>query len=125
MLKSAALVLFLAAPLAALAQPTDQPKAELNPKTNRYVEVPGFFKMPPGRAMGSSSAVAGDSKGHIWVVDRCAANSCVGSKLDPVMEFDAKGNFVKSFGAGLLQFAHGFTIDSKDHLWVTDNVPTD
>jgi hypothetical protein len=24
-----------------------------------------------------------------------------------------------------LQFAHGFTIDSKDHLWVTDNVPTD
>ena len=75
--------------------------------------------------MGSSSAVAGDSKGNIWVVDRCAANSCVGSKLDPVMEFDAKGNFVKAFGAGLLQFAHGFTIDSKDHLWITDNVPPD
>jgi len=110
-------------PLAAMAQPADQPKAEPNPKTNHYVEVPGFFKMPPGRSMGSSSAVAGDSKGNIWVVDRCAANSCVGSKLDPIMEFDTKGKFVKSFGAGLLQFAHGFTIDAADHLWVTDGVP--
>ncbi|HEY8255684.1 MAG TPA: hypothetical protein VIG39_13635, partial [Rhizomicrobium sp.] len=62
MIKSAALVLFLAAPLAALAQPTDQPLfnqkgAAPNPTTNRYVEVPGFFKMPPSRGMGSSSAV--------------------------------------------------------------------
>ena len=125
MIKSAALVLFLAVPLAALAQPADQPKAAPNPATNHYVEVPGFFKMPPGRAMGSSSAVAGDSKGNIWVVDRCAANSCVGSKLDPVMEFDSNGNFVKAFGAGLLQFAHDLFIDKQDHLWVADNVPTD
>jgi hypothetical protein len=117
------LAVFAAAPFAAIAQPADQPKAEPNPATNHYVEVPGFFKIPPGRSMGSSSAVAGDSRGNIWVVDRCGANSCVGSKLDPVMEFDAKGNFVKSFGAGLLQFAHGFTIDSKDHLWITDGVP--
>ena len=125
MIKSAALVLFLAAPVMALAQPTDQPKATPNPTANRYVEVPGFFKMPAGRAMGASSAVAGDSKGNIWVVDRCAANTCVGSKLDPVMEFDAKGNFVKAFGAGLLQFAHGITIDKQDHIFVADNVPTD
>jgi len=119
------LAVMLVLPLAAMAQPADQPKAAPNPKANHYVEVPGFFKMPPGRSMGSSSAVAGDSKGNIWVVDRCAANSCVGSKLDPVMQFDAKGNFVKAFGAGLLQFAHGFTIDSKDHLWITDGVPPD
>ncbi len=119
------LAAFVAAPLAALAQPADQPQASPNPATNRYVAVPGFFKLPPGRPMGSSSAVAGDSRGDIWVVDRCGANSCVGSTLDPIMEFDAKGNFLKAFGAGLLQFAHGFTIDSKDHLWVTDGVPTD
>jgi hypothetical protein len=117
------LVAFVAAPIVAQAQPADQPQANPNPTTNRYVELPDFFKLPPGRTMGSSSAVAGDSKGDIWVVDRCAANSCVGSALDPVMEFDAKGNFVKSFGAGLLQFAHGFIIDNKDHLWITDGVP--
>jgi NHL repeat len=119
------LAALIALPLAAAAQPSDQPKADPNPKPNHYAAVAGFFKLPPGRSMGSSSAVSGDSKGNVWVVDRCAANSCVGSKLDPIMQFDAKGNFIKAFGAGLLQFAHGFTIDSKDHLWVTDNVPTD
>ena len=49
-------------PITAMAQPKDQPRAEPNPKTNHYVEVPGFFKMPPGRSMGSSSAVAGRSE---------------------------------------------------------------
>ena len=76
-IKPALFALFLAAPMAVLAQPADQPKAPPNPTTNRYREVPNFFKMPPGRQMGSSSAVFGDSKGHIWVVDRCAANSCI------------------------------------------------
>jgi hypothetical protein len=123
--KPVLLALFLAAPLAALAQPADQPKAMPNPTANRYREVPGFFKMPAGRSMGASSAVAGDSKGNIWVVDRCAVNTCVGSKLDPVMQFDAKGKFIKAFGSGLLQFAHGLFIDKQDHIWVTDNVPTD
>jgi hypothetical protein len=70
--------------------------------------------------MGSSSAVSADSKGDIWVVDRCGANSCDGSKLESIMEFDAKGNFIKAFGSGMLLFAHGFTIDKADHLWVTD-----
>jgi sugar lactone lactonase YvrE len=117
------LAVLLAAPFAAMAQPADQPNAIPNPSTDRYVAVPDFFKLPPGRSMGSSSAVAGDSRGHIWVADRCSANSCVGSDLNPIMEFNAKGDFIKSFGAGLLQFAHGFTIDSKDHLWITDGVP--
>ncbi len=113
-MKRMALMVLLAWPSAAMA--ADQP----NPITNRYDVVGGFFKLPPGRSMGSSSAVAGDSKGHIWVVDRCGANDCAGSKLDPVMEFDAKGNFVKAFGAGMFLFPHGFTIDRQDHLWVTD-----
>ena len=71
--------------------------------------------------MGSSSAVAVDSKGHVWVFDRCGVNSCAGSKLDPVMEFDAKGNFLKAFGAGLFNFPHGLFIDAKDHIWLADN----
>jgi hypothetical protein len=117
----------LAVPAAALGQglAPDRPKGAPNPTANRYVEAPDFFKMPKGRDMGASSSVMGDSKGNIWVVDRCAANSCAGSKLDPIMQFDARGNFIKAFGAGLLQFPHGFFIDSKDHLWITDGVPPD
>ena len=36
------------------------------------------------------------------------------------MEFDAKGNFLKAFGGGMLLFPHGFFIDAHDHLWITD-----
>jgi len=110
--------LFLAAPV--LAKTLDQPDADPNAYPNPYVQVNDFLKLPPGRKMGSTSAVAVDHQGHIWVADRCGANSCKGSKLDPVMEFDAAGNFVKSFGAGKFLFPHGFYIDRNDHLWLTD-----
>ena len=92
-----------------------------NSQPNPYATDTGFFKLPPGRTMGSSSAVGVDSKGHVWVFDRCGVNSCTGSSLDPVMEFDAKGNFVKAFGAGRFNFPHGLFVDAKDHLWLADN----
>ena len=91
-----------------------------NSQPNPYLTIRDFFKMPPGRTMGSTNSVAVDHEGHIWVVDRCGANDCAGSKLDPVMEFDAKGKFVKSFGAGKFLFPHGMTIDKDDHIWVAD-----
>ncbi|HMH64292.1 MAG TPA: hypothetical protein VK515_01820, partial [Rhizomicrobium sp.] len=97
-MKHRIIMALLALPLAAAAQPADNPKAAPNPAANRYVAVPGFFKMPAGRAMGASSAVAGDSKGNIWVVDRCGANNCTGSKLDPVMEFDTSGKLLRTMG---------------------------
>ena len=119
------LMAVLAMPLAAMAQPADNPKAPPNPEPNRYAAVQGFFKMPPGRAMGASSSVAGDAHGNIWVVDRCGVNTCVGSKLDPVMAFDHDGNFIKAFGGGLMQFPHGLTIDKQGHLFIADGKPTD
>ncbi|HXR95738.1 MAG TPA: peptidyl-alpha-hydroxyglycine alpha-amidating lyase family protein [Rhizomicrobium sp.] len=91
-----------------------------NSQPNPYLTIRAFFKMPPGRTMGSTNSVAVDHEGHIWVVDRCGANDCAGSRLDPVMEFDAHGKFVKSFGAGKFLFPHGMTIDKDDHIWVAD-----
>lgn len=91
-----------------------------NSQPNPYVADPGFLKLPAGRTMGSSSGVAVDSRGHIWVADRCGANGCAGSALDPILEFDASGHFLKAFGGGLFVFPHGLFIDSRDHIWVTD-----
>ncbi|HWF01851.1 MAG TPA: c-type cytochrome [Caulobacteraceae bacterium] len=85
-----------------------------------YRADPEFFKLPPGRKMGSTSAVATDSKGRIWVVERCGRNDCAGSDLDPIIEFDAKGNFIKAFGRGTLLFPHGLFIDAHDNIWITD-----
>lgn len=91
-----------------------------NSHANPYATDLGFFKMPAGRVMGSTSAVAVDSKGHVWVAERCGANSCAGSGVNPIMEFDAGGNFLRDFGGGLTLFPHGFFIDAQDNIWLTD-----
>lgn len=100
----------------ALAQTNSVPNSQPNP----YRRIEHFLKLPAGRSMGSSSAVAIDHAGHIWVAERCGANNCAGSSIDPIVEFDANGNFVKAFGGGKLLFPHGFFIDGADHVWVTD-----
>lgn len=110
------------APMApAWAQTLDRPDANPNAHPDPYTERDDFLKLPAGRVMGATSAVAVDGQGHIWVADRCGANDCKGSKLDPIMEFDAGGNFIKSFGAGKFLFPHGIFIDKDGHIWVTDN----
>lgn len=107
-------------PAAAVEADPSAPAPGRNDAPNPYVAQPGFLKLPPGRTMGSSSAVALDSRGHVWVVDRCGANSCAGSDLDPILEFDGQGRFVKAFGKGRFLFPHGLFIDRQDRLWVTD-----
>jgi sugar lactone lactonase YvrE len=105
--------------VATLPQPAPL-TAETNKQPNPYRSELNFLKLPPGRVMGSTSAVATDSRGHIWVAERCGANSCATSSIDPIMEFDAQGNFIKAFGGGLTVFPHGFTIDAQDNIWLTD-----
>ncbi|HEY2660180.1 MAG TPA: c-type cytochrome [Caulobacteraceae bacterium] len=105
----------------AKAEATAQPPAdEPNSQPSPYGMETGFLKMPPGRTMGSSSGVGVDSRGHIWVAERCGANNCAGSALDPILEFDAKGKFIKAFGGGMFLFPHGLYIDRQDHIWITD-----
>ena len=125
----AGLVLLLAAPALAQTNPawttaTLPPPAPVTATTNSatkpYTADAGFFKLPAGRTMGSTSAVAVDSKGHIWIAERCGANSCAGSTVNPIMEFDAQGNFLRDFGGGLTLFPHGFWIDANDNIWLTD-----
>ncbi|MBC7505843.1 MAG: hypothetical protein H7267_09000 [Sandarakinorhabdus sp.] len=95
---------------------TPNPNAYPNP----YTADASFFKMPAGRVMGSTSAVATDSKGHIWIAERCGANSCAGSAVNPIIAFDKDGNFLRNFGGGLTLFPHGFFIDANDNIWLTD-----
>ena len=85
-----------------------------------YRTIDNYLKLPPGRTMGSSSSVAVDHAGHIWVVDRCGVNNCAGSPLDPVMEFAADGSFIQAWGAGRYLFPHGLFVDRDDNLWIVD-----
>jgi sugar lactone lactonase YvrE len=111
-----ALILATASPL--LAQPDMKPTNDL---PNPYRTVEGWAKMPEGRTWGSTSAVAIDRDGvSVWVAERCGANNCVGSTLDPVLHFDATGKLVKSFGAGMILSPHGIVVDKDDNIWVVD-----
>ena len=93
----------------------------VNDAPNPYQTIVGFAKMPDGRTWGSTSAVEIDKDGtSIWVAERCGANSCAGSTLDPILKFDATGKLVKSFGAGLMIFPHGIYVDRDGNVWVTD-----
>jgi len=58
--------------------------------------------------------------GHIWVVDRCGANSCVGSGLAPIFEFAASGKLLRNFGAGMFAFPHSLTFDKDGNFWIAD-----
>ena len=74
-----------------------------------------------GRRIGVASGIKMDPDGrHIWILDRCGANGCADSDLDPIIQVDASGTFVKSFGKGLIAFPHGFFIDKEGYVWVTE-----
>jgi sugar lactone lactonase YvrE len=93
----------------------------VNDLPNPYRTIEGWARMPEGRTWGSTSAVEIDKDGKsIWVAERCGANSCAGSSLDPVLEFDAGGTLVRSFGAGMMLSPHGIFVDHDGNVWVTD-----
>ncbi|HXT16411.1 MAG TPA: peptidyl-alpha-hydroxyglycine alpha-amidating lyase family protein [Gemmatimonadaceae bacterium] len=95
--------------------------APVNDLPNPYQTISGWAKLPEGRTWGSTSAVTIDRDGSsVWVAERCGANSCTGSSLDPVLLFDAGGNLVRHFGAGLFQAPHGITLDRNGNVWVVD-----
>jgi streptogramin lyase len=100
-------------------------EAQPNSQPNLYRTIENWGKLPYGRTWGSTAGVAVDSHDHIWVAERCGANSCVGSNLDPILEFDPEGNLLKSFGAGMLVFPHGIFADKDGNVWVTDGLGKD
>ena len=106
-----------------LSPAASDPRNAPNSQPDPYRAVVGFFKLPARRTLGSTSGVAVDSRGDMWVADRCGANSCPGSELDPDHGVRCEGNFIKSFGCGMFNFPHGFYIDRYDHIWVTDGQP--
>ena len=98
---------------------------------NPYRLVEGWPMLPKsmnGGRWGEVIRVHVDGKGNIWVFHRCfnvepaGQASCVGRgpANPPILEFDPSGKLLRSFGAGLFAYNHGFTIDGVGNLWATD-----
>ena len=107
------LVIFLSCAVSIFAQRPSNP-ALLVPQEAPvldYVAVENPLPVPDATAMGASSDVAFDAKGHLYVLSR-------GTK--PLTEFDENGKFVRAFGDGLFTRSHGIRIDKDGNLWTTD-----
>jgi sugar lactone lactonase YvrE len=94
--------------------------------TNPYRAIYGWEKMPPGRTLGVIAGIYTDpDQKHLWMLSRCEGdgNACLGSKVDPILKFDLNGNLVKSFGAGMFVWPHGFFVDHEGSVWVTEGAP--
>ena len=80
-------------------------------------------QLPDGRNWGAVAGESFDSKGHIWVIERCGGTTCVGSSLGPIVELDTNsGRTIQSFGAGLFVVPHAIFVDQNDHdnVWAVD-----
>ena len=84
--------------------------------------IKNWGELPNGRTWGSTAGVDIDpNDGNVWAYDRCGANTCEGSSVDPVVKFDRKtGKLLKSFGGGMIVFPHGIHIDEQGNVWITD-----
>jgi sugar lactone lactonase YvrE len=97
-----------------------QQNTELPDVPNPYRTVPDIITMPAGRTLGSTNAINLDAKGNIWVFERCGANSCAESSVDPILQFNPSGKLIRSFGAGKFVFPHGIEFDRDGNLWIVD-----
>jgi DNA-binding beta-propeller fold protein YncE len=85
--------------------------AATNSLPNPFRSVENWAQLPAGVQWGQVIAVKPDAHGNLWVFHRS----------DPgILEFDASGKFLKSFGAGMFVQAHGLTIDREGNLWASD-----
>ena len=129
--------LALGALIATAASSAHDQTGPTNSLPNPYRAIENWAKMPEGRVWGAVSAADVDPDGHsIWVLERCGAQgfvrpsqmkegepfNCDGSKLAPILKFDASGKLVRSFGEEILVFPHGLHVDRDGNVWVTDGV---
>ena len=76
-----------------------------------YAVEEDWAKLPDGWAM-PAAAVAGDSQDRVYCFNR--------DPQHPVCIFDRQGNFLSSWGDGLIAFAHAILLDQHDNVWLVD-----
>ena len=69
--------------------------------------------MPKGWYFGRVSMVANDMQSNVYVLHR-------NGDIDPLVVFDAEGNYLRSWGKGVIDDPHGIRVDSENHVWVVD-----
>ena len=76
-----------------------------------YRPVPNGLQIPADVEMGAPAAVAWTSRHRLLVFNRGP---------NPLMEFDADGAFVRSWGQGQYVRPHGMRLDAEGNIWTAD-----
>jgi len=75
--------------------------------------IEGWGTLPDGWRFVEVAGVAVDATDNVF---------CFTRGEHPVIVFDRDGNFVRSWGEGLVRRAHGITIDADGMVWLTDDL---
>ena len=119
-MKRSTLILALAAcacTTAAFAQTSSPPRNDL---PQPYRTTRDWGELPTGMKWAAVTSIEAAADGSIYVIHRCAANSCAGRSEPPILKYDAGGKLLKAFGNGMFIFPHGSALDADGNLWVTD-----
>jgi imidazolonepropionase-like amidohydrolase/sugar lactone lactonase YvrE len=81
------------------------------PARPSYRAVGDWAQLPGGMPWGSVSGVTADATGNVYVFRRAEP---------PILQFDAKGAFVRSLAEKVISGAHGIRVDPSGMLWVAD-----
>lgn len=114
--------------LTARAQEAAYPKPADLPNPYRLVPWPTLPAEMNGGRWGEVIRVHVAPDGNVWVFHRCfnvvppGSATCIGrgERNPPVLQFDPSGRLLRSFGAGLFAYPHGFTVDRDGNLWASD-----
>jgi hypothetical protein len=83
------------------------------PVNLRGAGATGWKSMPDGWYFGRVSMVANDLQSNVYVLHRNGA-------IDPLVVFDSEGNFLRSWGKGVIDDPHGIRVDRENNVWVVD-----
>ena len=78
----------------------------------RYRIAEGWGKLPDGWELGDVAAVGVDRHDKVYVFHRGE---------HPMIVFDREGNFLRSWGEGVFQRAHGISMAPDDTIFCTDD----
>ena len=79
----------------------------------KFSVIEGWGKLPESFSYREVAGVAVDKQDRAFVFNRGE---------HPIIVFDRDGNFLRSWGEGVIRRAHGITIDADDMVWLTDDL---
>ena len=88
-----------------------------------FDSVPNPLRLPANMYFGEVSGVSVNSRGHVFVLSRGnTSGPAYAAAATQLLEFDAKGQFVREIGKNLYAWSFGHTVkvDPADNIWVTD-----